>query len=41
LDDRIKAGELPSATPVRSVGVERNVVVTVRDWSDPSIICMT
>ena len=33
--DRIKAGELPSATPARPTGVERNVVVTVRDWSDP------
>jgi len=33
--DRIKAGELPSATPARPVGVERNIVVTVRDWSDP------
>jgi hypothetical protein len=32
--DRIKAGELPSATPPRPTGVERNVVVTVRDWSD-------
>ena len=33
--DRIKAGELPSATPPRPTGIERNVVVTVRDWSDP------
>jgi len=33
--DRIRAGELPSATPPRPVGLERNVVVTVRDWSDP------
>jgi hypothetical protein len=33
--DRIKAGELPSATPPRPVGAERNIVVTVRDWSDP------
>jgi hypothetical protein len=33
--DRIKAGEIPSATPARPTGVERNVVVTVRDWSDP------
>src|SRR5437868_14330309 len=33
--DRIKAGELPSATPARPTGVERNVVITVRDWSDP------
>jgi len=33
--DRIKAGELPGATPSRPTGVERNLVVTVRDWSDP------
>ena len=33
--DRIKAGELPSATPPRPTGLERNVVITVRDWSDP------
>jgi hypothetical protein len=33
--DRINAGELPSATPPRPIGVERNIVVTVRDWSDP------
>jgi len=32
--DRIKAGELPSATPPRPTGVERNLVVTIRDWSD-------
>ncbi len=33
--DRIKAGELPSRSPQRPVGVERNIVVTVRDWLDP------
>jgi hypothetical protein len=33
--DRIKAGELPSASPPRPVGLERNVVITVRDWLDP------
>ena len=33
--DRIKAGEIPAAMPPRPVGVERNLVVTVRDWSDP------
>ena len=33
--DRIKAGELPNATPARPNGIERNIVVTVRDWSDP------
>jgi hypothetical protein len=32
--DRVEAGELPAAQPVRPFGVERNVVVTVRDWSD-------
>ena len=32
--DRIKAGELPNRSPPRPVGVERNIVVTVRDWSD-------
>ncbi|OFW03007.1 MAG: hypothetical protein A3I61_05255 [Acidobacteria bacterium RIFCSPLOWO2_02_FULL_68_18] len=30
--DRIKTGELPFATPSRPQGVERNVVVTLRDW---------
>jgi hypothetical protein len=33
--DRIKWGELPSAAPARPVGIERNIVVTVRDWLDP------
>ena len=33
--DRIKAGELPTRSPQRPVGVERNLVVTVRDWLDP------
>jgi hypothetical protein len=33
--DRIKAGELPKASPSRPIGVERNLVVTVRDWLDP------
>jgi hypothetical protein len=33
--DRIKQGELPSATPPRPVGIERNLVITVRDWLDP------
>src|SRR5690606_8120148 len=31
--DRIAAGELPKARPTRPRGLERNVVVTVRDWS--------
>ncbi len=33
--DRIKEGELPSASPARPTGIERNLVVTVRDWLDP------
>ncbi|HSG64378.1 MAG TPA: carboxypeptidase-like regulatory domain-containing protein [Gammaproteobacteria bacterium] len=32
--DRIAAGELPAFTPERPQGVERNIVATVRDWSD-------
>jgi hypothetical protein len=34
--DRIKAGELPSATPPRPQGMERNVVLTMWDWSHPT-----
>ena len=34
--DRIKAGELPSSKPQRPQGLERNVVVTVWDWSSPT-----
>ncbi len=30
--DRIARGELPSAVPPRPQGVERNVVITLRDW---------
>jgi hypothetical protein len=33
--DRIAAGELPATAPQRPSGVERNIVATVRDWSDP------
>lgn len=33
--DRIAAGELPATSPDRPRGVERNVVVTIRDWSTP------
>src|SRR5262245_7903423 len=33
--DRIAAGELPKAKPSRPQGVERNIVVTVWDWSNP------
>jgi hypothetical protein len=32
--DRIAAGEVPAAQPARPSGIERNVVATVRDWSD-------
>jgi hypothetical protein len=35
--DRIAAGELPSATPARPQGRERNVVVTMWDWADPKV----
>ena len=33
--DRIAAGELPAGKPSRPQGVERNVVITVWDWSSP------
>ena len=33
--DRIAAGELPFAKPERPKGVERNVVITMWDWSSP------
>jgi hypothetical protein len=33
--DRIAAGELPATTPQRPTGMERNIVATVRDWSNP------
>jgi len=32
--DRIAAGELPAVPPTRPSGIERNIVATVRDWSD-------
>jgi len=32
--DRIAKGELPRAKPMRPQGVERNIVVTLRDWMD-------
>jgi hypothetical protein len=32
--DRVAKGELPFATPPRPQGVERNIVVTLRDWMD-------
>ena len=34
--DRIAAGELPFARPERPKGIERNVVVSVWDWSSPT-----
>ena len=33
--DRVAAGELPFAQPPRPPGVERNVVMTLWDWSNP------
>ncbi|MBV8753967.1 MAG: carboxypeptidase regulatory-like domain-containing protein [Hyphomicrobiales bacterium] len=33
--DRIAAGELPRSSPSRPTGIERNLVVTIRDWLDP------
>ncbi len=33
--DRIASGELPKSKPQRPQGVERNVVVTLWDWSNP------
>jgi hypothetical protein len=32
--DRIAHGELPHSKPMRPQGVERNIVVTLRDWMD-------
>jgi len=34
--DRIAAGELPFAQPQRPKGIERNVVITLWDWSQPT-----
>jgi len=33
--DRIKGGELPTQTPPRPQGMERNVVITEWDWATP------
>ncbi|MBL4820746.1 MAG: carboxypeptidase regulatory-like domain-containing protein [Gammaproteobacteria bacterium] len=33
--ERVAAGEIPTTKPERPSGLERNVVVTVRDWSNP------
>jgi hypothetical protein len=35
--NRIAQGELPSATPARPQGLERNVVITLWDWADPKV----
>jgi hypothetical protein len=35
--DRIAAGELPHVDPPRPSGLERNMVMTVRDWADPKV----
>ncbi len=35
--DRIAAGELPFAKPERPKGVERNIVITMWDWSRPNV----
>src|SRR5713226_2483632 len=34
--DRVAAGELPFARPERPQGIERNVVLTLWDWSTPT-----
>jgi hypothetical protein len=34
--DRIAAGELPAAKPDRPQGIERNLVITMWDWSRPT-----
>jgi len=39
--DRIAGGELPFAQPERPKGVERNVVITMWDWSTNKAICTT
>jgi hypothetical protein len=33
--DRVKAGEIPPIAPSRPQGIERNLVITQWDWSDP------
>ena len=33
--DRVSAGELPKDKPARPQGIERNIVLTVWDWSNP------
>ncbi len=34
--DRVAAGETPATKPERPTGIERNAVITVRDWSSPT-----
>jgi hypothetical protein len=34
--DRVAKGELPFAKPARPIGIERNVVLTLWDWSQPT-----
>src|SRR5439155_846573 len=33
--DRVANGEMPAERPLRPTGVERNVVITLWDWSNP------
>jgi hypothetical protein len=33
--ERVAKGELPFSKPIRPQGVERNIVVTLRDWHNP------
>jgi len=35
--DRIAAGEYPTEVPPRPQGVERNLVLTLRDWGSPTL----
>ena len=35
--DRIAGGAIPSTAPARPQGVERNVVITMWDWADPTV----
>jgi len=35
--DRIAQGEIPKSAPARPQGIERNVVITMWDWADPTV----
>ena len=35
--DRVAAGGVPTFKPPRPTGIERNIVVTVRDWMSPKV----